>query len=111
MKITIASYKKAQVFKKDYIRHNGDFIRFKKTSSTKNHKFCTLELSEGDTLDARASRYCGGATRWTAASCQSWARFEVRDGKLTALNFDNKQIDIPHWVSASSEDVAIRPSN
>ena len=99
MKITISSYKKAQVFKKDYVRLNGEFLRFKKSGSNSNHKFCRLELNEGDSLDARASQYCAGATRWTASSCQSWAKLKVEDGKLVALNFDNKKVDLPHWVS------------
>jgi hypothetical protein len=98
MKIRIASYKKAQVFKKDYVRLNGEFLRFKKSGSNTNHKFITVDINEGDSLDARASEYCPGVTRWTAVSCQSWSKLKVQDGKLTALNYDDQEVNLPHWV-------------
>lgn len=97
MKAIISSYKKAQVFKKDYVRKKGAFVRFQKTSG--NHSHVELELNEGDEFDARASAYREGITQWNAASTQSWAKFKVVDGELKAFNFDGKEIPVPHWIS------------
>lgn len=95
--VSVSSYKKAQAFKKDYVRKDGQFIRFSKCSG--NHSSVDFELADGETFDARGSEYTVGATRWTATNCQSWAKFENRGGKLVALNFDGAEIKLPHWVS------------
>ena len=94
--LVIASYKKAQVFRRDYVRHNGAFVRFEKSSA--NHSFARVTLAAGDKMDARGSSYELGATRWNAADCQSWACFEARDGGVVALNFDGQEIKLPNWA-------------
>ena len=94
--LVVASYKKAQVFRRDYVRHNGAFVRFEKSSA--NHSYACVTLAAGDTLDARGSTYVLGATRWNAADCQSWARFEVRNGAVVALNFAGVEVDFPAWA-------------
>ena len=94
--LVISSYKKAQVFKHDYVRHNGAFVRFAKSSA--NHSFARVTLAAGDKMDARGSSYELGATRWNAADCQSWACFEARDGGVVALNFDGVEIKMPNWA-------------
>ena len=94
--LVIASYKKAQVFRRDYVRHNGAFVRFEKSSA--NHSFARVTLAAGDKMDARGSSYELGATRWNAADCQSWACFEARDGGVVALNFDGVEIKMPNWA-------------
>lgn len=105
MKIRIASYKKAQVFKRDYVRQNGKFIKLEKCSG--NHSYADLELNEGEEFDARGSVYREGVTKWNAVNCQSWAKFTVRDGKLIAMNFDGREIPCPDWcrvIDASEEE-------
>lgn len=97
--VTVHSYKKAQGFKKDYVRKDGQFLRFQKDSG--NHSSVKFTLEEGETFDARGSEYTVGATKWTASNCQSWAKFENREGTLVALNFDGKEIELPHWVRAT----------
>ena len=94
--LVIASYKKAQVFKRDYVRHNSAFVRFEKSSA--NHSHVCVTLAAGDTMDARGSSYELGATRWNAADSQSWARFEIRNGAVVALNFDGQEIKLPNWA-------------
>ena len=96
MKIIISSYKKAQVFKKDYVRINGQFIKLEKSSA--NHSYAIFEASEGDEFDARGSVYTQGTTKWSATECQSWAKFKVVNGQLVAFNFDGKEIPSPMWV-------------
>lgn len=96
IKVIVSSYKKAQVFKKDYVRFDNGFLKFDKVSG--NHSTCVLELDNGETFDARGSIYQMGATRWTAANGQSWAKFVNRDGQLVAMNFDGKDIPLPAWV-------------
>lgn len=100
--VQIASYKKAQVFKRDYVRKDGAFIKLSKCSG--NHSFATIELKPGDTFDARGSLYREGVTKWTAADTQSWAKFSYDGEKLVALNFDGKEIPIPHWCKITGGD-------
>jgi hypothetical protein len=97
IRVRVSSYKKAQVFKKDYVRKNGAFIRFAKTSG--NHSMATVELEEGEEFDARGSEYVQGATRWDAAKCQGWAKFRNVGGKLVAFDFDGNEKSLPNWVS------------
>ena len=96
--LVISSYKKAQVFRRDYVRHNRAFVRFEKSSA--NHSYAYVTLAAGDTLEARGSTYVLGATRWNAADCQSWARFEfeVRNGTVVALNYAGVEMDFPAWA-------------
>lgn len=96
VKVLVASYKKAQVFKRDYVRKDGEFLKFTKSSG--NHGYCILELKAGEEFDARGSQYQKGATKWTAASCQSWAKFKFDGEKLTAHKFDGGEIPMPHWI-------------
>ena len=96
--VTVRSYKKAQVFKKDYVRKGGEFIKLNKLSGS--HKQATIELEEGEEFDARGSEYKQGATRWTASNCQSWSKFRNEGGELVALNYDGDKQDVPHWVSS-----------
>ena len=99
MKITIYSYKKAQSFKKDYVRLNGDFLKFEKEST--NHSTCNVELKEGDELDARASKYRVGTTKWDSSKCQSWSRLRLVGGELKAFNFKNEEVTLPIWVGVN----------
>tara|TARA_Y100000401_G_C8305673_1_gene216782 strand:- start:958 stop:1275 length:318 start_codon:yes stop_codon:yes gene_type:complete len=99
VKVTITSYNAAQAFKKDYVRLNGQFLRFKKSNSTKAHKFLTIEVGESDSLDARGSAYEKGANSWNAHNCQSWAKFKVINGKLIALDYNGSEQKLPHWIS------------
>lgn len=103
MKIKISSYKKAQAFKKDYVRVNGSFVRFQKTSD--NHSDVILDLEEGTEFEARGSKYREGLTKWDAQKAQSWAKFVVRDGVLVALNFDNQVVPLPGWVTVIEQEV------
>ena len=96
-KVTIYSYKKAQHFKKDYIRHNGSFIKFEKSSA--NHKAAHFFVDEGDEFDARASIYGQGATKWDATKCQSWCKFKVENGEVIAMNYDGDVVDAPAWIT------------
>lgn len=102
MKISIASYKKAQIFKKDYVRKNGQFIRFEKSSA--NHSYAILDLEDGEEFDARGSVYREGVTKWTATSCQSWAKFRNDGGQLVCLNFNNIVTACPNWLRVVSAD-------
>ena len=96
--VTVTSYKKAQVFKRDYLRFEGNFGHFAKTSG--NHSHAQIELPDGQECDARGSVYRDGVTRWDAARCQSWARLRNVGGKLVALDFDGHEIPLPAWVEA-----------
>lgn len=96
IKVIVSSYKKAQVFKKDYVRFDGGFLKFEKCSG--NHRMCVFELDNGETFDARGSVYQMGMTQWTAANGQSWAKFINRDGQLVAMNFDGAEVALPAWV-------------
>ncbi len=98
MIITLRSYKKAQGFKKDYVRHNGQFLKFGKLTGT--HKWLSVDLQEGDTLDARGSAYNTGVTRWTAHKTQSWCKFSLINGEIVALDYDGNKTDFPHWAQA-----------
>ena len=94
--LLVFSYKKAQTFKKDYIRLNGQFLKFQKGSA--NHKILRVSINEGDELDARGSVYEQGATKWSAHKCQSWAKFKMVKGEIVALDYDGNQIDPPAWA-------------
>ena len=96
MKVQVTSYKKAQVFKKDYVRVAGQFVSFEKCSG--NHRHAIFEVSEGDEFDARGSVYRDGVTKWDAASCQSWAKFKVTGGKLIPMNYGGQEIACPNWI-------------
>lgn len=96
--VTVSSYKKATVFKKDYVRKAGKFAQFEKTSG--NHAQCTFVLKNGEEFDARGSIYQDGATKWTAASCQSWAKFKNVNGELKAFDFEGIEIPLPPWASS-----------
>jgi hypothetical protein len=96
IKVLVASYKKAQVFRKDYVRKNGEFLKFERASG--NHRYCIVELNSGEEFDARGSQYQNGATKWTSANCQGWARFKFDGERLTAHKFDGGEIPLPHWV-------------
>ena len=98
-RVTVQSYKTAQHYKKDYVRLGGKFERFEKGSS--NHKRCTIIVGEGDEFDCRASAYREGITRFDAHECQSWAKFEVTDKGVQALDFDGAPIPLPHWVTVT----------
>lgn len=99
LSVRVYSYKKAQLFKRDYVRKNGVFLKFKKCSGS--HRSCVFEIGEGESFDARGSLYEAGTTKWTAANCQTWAKFIVQNGELVSLNFDDEVIAVPHWVSVS----------
>lgn len=98
IKVQIASYKKAQVFKKDYVRKDGEFLKFNKCSG--NHSYVSIELKPGEEFDARGSVYREGVTKWTAANTQSWAKFKYDGEKFTAHKFDGSEIPIPNWCKA-----------
>lgn len=100
IRVVVSSYKKAQVFKRDYVRPNGQFLRFRKSSG--NHSYVELDLAPGEEFDVRGSKYVDGATRWTAANCQSWSRFRNENGELKAHDFDGNPKPLPHWVRVSS---------
>lgn len=102
VKIQVASYKKAQVFRKDYARLNGEFLKFQKCSG--NHSYTTAELKAGDEFDARGSVYREGVTKWNAADCQSWAKFRFDGERLTAHKFDGAEIPLPRWFQVLNED-------
>lgn len=95
IKVQVASYKKAQLFKNDYIRKDGNFIKLERCSA--NHSYGVVELKPGDEFDARGSAYREGITKWNAADTQSWARFKFDGEKLTAHKFDGAEIPIPNW--------------
>lgn len=97
MRIKIYSYKKAQVFKKDFVYVYGEFVHFERESA--NHRTVYLNLKPGDTFEARGSIYCEGMTRWDATKSQSWAKFEVTQNGLVARDFDGNVIPTPKWVT------------
>lgn len=96
MKVVVYSYKKSQVFKKDYVRLNGSFLKFKKDSV--NHCAFEFDIPNGTEFDARGSRYKEGITRWDATKAQSWAKFKLDGGKLYAFDFDGNPKPLPNWV-------------
>lgn len=105
IRVLVASYKKAQVFKMDYVRKDGEFLKFERASG--NHRYCIVELAGGEEFDARGSQYVNGATKWTAANCQSWARFKFDGEKLTAHKFDGGEIPIPHWIRITGTEAVL----
>jgi len=96
MKVIVHSYKKAQQFKKDYVRMSGSFLKFDK--DTANHKSVEFTIDEGAEFDARGSRYREGLTRWDATKAQSWAKFRAENGKLLAFDFNGESKPLPGWV-------------
>lgn len=96
MKVIIYSYKKAQAFKKDYVRMNGAFLKFNKDSAS--HSAVEFDVTSGAEFDARGSRYRDGLTRWDATKAQSWAKFKADGEKLTAFDFDGNAKPLPNWI-------------
>lgn len=104
LEILVYSYKKAQVFKRDFVRiGDGKFLPLRKHSA--NHSLCVFELADGDSFDARGSIYAEHTTKWTATKCQSWARFRNEGGRLVAYNFDGDVIPAPAWVRAEPTEI------
>jgi hypothetical protein len=96
MTIRIYSYKKAQVFKKDFVRLGHSFLKFEK--ETEGHKVATFQAPEGTAFDARGSRYRDGVTRWDATKTQSWAKFTVNGSALNCFGFDGEPKALPNWI-------------
>jgi hypothetical protein len=101
MTIKIYSYKKAQVFKKDFVRLGNSFLKFEKRSQ--GHNVVTFHAPEGSVFDARGSRYRDGTTRWDATKTQSWAKFSVNGDSLNCFGFDGEPKTLPNWIEVTRD--------
>lgn len=96
IRILTKSYKPKE-FKRGYLRVNGKFAD--QSHHTKNHRFFTAELKNGDVADARGSAFDGGngLSRWDAPKPQ-WVRIKMNDGKLVFENYDGDTVTKPDWI-------------
>ena len=97
MKLSTRSYKPTE-FKRGYLRVNGKFIE--ESHRSKKHRFFSVNVSEGDRIDARGSEFMGGdgSSRWNAPKGE-WVRLTVQDGQLVASDYDGNTIPTPKWAS------------
>ena len=102
--IMTRSYKPKE-WKRGYLRVNGKFAD--PLRGTKNHRFFSAQMTDGDTADARGSAFDGGSgvSKWNAPKPQ-WVRMKMQGGELGFENFDGDPIPMPNWVQARSSDGA-----
>ena len=109
MKATLktASYKRTE-WKRGYLRVNGKFVE--ESWRSKNHRYFSAEISEGDSIDARGSEFAGGdgRSRWSAPRPE-WVKVKFLGGKLICTNHKDERVSTPDWMSLEliEEEVAV----
>ena len=95
-KLKTYSYRPKET-KRGFLRVNGKFA--KEVWRSKNHRMFSMEISEGDEIDARGNYFGGadGRSRWDAPWPQ-WVKIQFADGKLRCFNFKGEERPRPNWI-------------